>query len=72
MLKPFVNSLDHGPLILSHIYLVFAIAIPIWLSPSNLVKAFSGIISIGVADSIVTLNHLSYSGVCIWNQVREN
>jgi dolichol kinase len=50
---------DSGPIILSHFYLLIGCALPLWLcSIINIDHwaAFSGIISLGIGDSVVFLD----------------
>jgi dolichol kinase len=47
---------DSGPIILSHFYLLIGCALPLWVCSIiniNHWAAFSGIISIGIGDSVV-------------------
>ena len=60
-LLPFVDERDSGKVILTHIYLLFGFAFPLWLFPFNaqpspcIFLPYSGVISLGVGDSFASI-----------------
>ena len=60
-LLPFLDERDSGKVILTHIYLLFGFAFPLWLFPFNaqlspcILLPFSGVISLGVGDSFASI-----------------
>lgn len=64
-LRPYVDEKDSGVLIMSHIYLLTACAIPLWLHPNaltipkdlsiNSLVLLSGILSVGIGDSTASI-----------------
>ena len=60
-LVTFVDERDSGTVILTHIYLLFGFALPVWLFPFNrrlspcAFLPYSGVISLGIGDSFASL-----------------
>ncbi|KXS13399.1 hypothetical protein M427DRAFT_58640 [Gonapodya prolifera JEL478] len=64
-LKHFTAKTDMGPLVVSHIYLLIGCAGPVWLDrlaggEPNVTAALSGIIALGVGDSLASLIGIRY------------
>ncbi|XP_040581907.1 dolichol kinase [Lepeophtheirus salmonis] len=54
--KLFLDSKDSGPLVLTNIYLLVGVSIPIWLViPTNRVLNLSGVLAIGIGDSAASI-----------------
>ena len=57
----FVDDRDSGKVILTHIYLLFGFALPVWLFPFNekpspcVFLPYSGVISLGFGDSLASI-----------------
>lgn len=49
------NDLDKGEMILSHLYLLLGCSIPFWLTNNLNISSFSGIISLGIGDSLASI-----------------
>jgi dolichol kinase len=57
-LVTFVDKRDSGPAILSHLYLLFGCALPVWLNriPNrDFIAGLSGMITLGIGDSMVRI-----------------
>ncbi|KXJ11908.1 Dolichol kinase [Exaiptasia diaphana] len=59
-LQVFLDEKDSGNVILTHVYLLFGCAIPIWLYPvyperSSALAMYSGVLSLGVGDTLASL-----------------
>jgi len=58
-LAPFLDSKDGGKLILTHLYLLVGVSLPIWLWPGPLqpssLALHSGILATGVVDSVASV-----------------
>lgn len=57
-MKLFVDEKDReGSLILSHIYLLIGLSVPIWISTNNTlhVSDFSGLLTIGIGDTFASI-----------------
>ena len=60
-LVTFVDERDSGKVILTHIYLLFGFALPVWLFPFNaqptpfIFLPYSGVISLGIGDSFASV-----------------
>jgi dolichol kinase len=58
-IRSFVDSRDQGIVVLSHIYLLLACALPLWatgIAPTrHELVSFSGLISVGIGDAVVCL-----------------
>jgi len=53
----FVDSRDQGIVVLSHMYLLLACAVPVWsagvVAPTHALVAYSGLIVVGIGDAAV-------------------
>jgi dolichol kinase len=49
------NELDSGQMILSHFYLLIGCSLPFWLCESLNISSFSGVISLGIGDSLASI-----------------
>jgi hypothetical protein len=49
----FVDSKDCGPVILSHFFLLCGCAGPLWLEGKPGIRLYTGVLSLGVGDSMV-------------------
>ena len=62
-LEPFRDDNDSGKLILSHLYLIFGMSLPFWLTPKSVLNGknlkslsiFSGVISLGIGDTCASI-----------------
>lgn len=63
-LKVFLDEKDSGPLILTHMYLLLGLAVPLWLYPVDYSKPdstgcklalYSGILALGVGDTMASV-----------------
>lgn len=70
-MKTFIDEKDQGPLIITHIYLLFSFSIPLWLTMNNSknlnLLSFSGLLIIGIGDSIVKNIHF-YKNLLFFNK----
>lgn len=60
------NDLDCGEMILSHFYLLIGCSLPFWLNPKMDISCFSGIISLGIGDSLASIGGKSF-GKTTWH-----
>uniref|UniRef100_A0A8C5R375 dolichol kinase n=1 Tax=Leptobrachium leishanense TaxID=445787 RepID=A0A8C5R375_9ANUR len=64
LLSLFIDERDTGPLILTHIYLLLGMSLPVWLFPKfctaslsgpSTLLPYSGVLAVGVGDTIASL-----------------
>ncbi|XP_077050494.1 dolichol kinase [Siphateles boraxobius] len=66
LLTLFLDERDSGPLILTHIYLLLGVALPIWLSPGTCTPKgglggagglvpYAGVLAVGVGDTVASI-----------------
>jgi dolichol kinase len=55
VIRGFTDERDDGPIIITHIYLLFGCALPIWLNHQDPFVGLLGILSIGVGDSMASV-----------------
>ena len=67
-LRPFLDTKDSGRLILTNIYLLMGLSLPLWSDPgpvsvfaSSSLNLYSGLISVGVADTAAAVIGKIYS-----------
>ena len=67
-LRPFLDTKDSGRLILTNIYLLIGLSLPLWTDPgpvsvfaSSSLNLYSGLISVGVADTAAAVIGKIYS-----------
>ncbi|XP_025076874.1 dolichol kinase-like isoform X3 [Pomacea canaliculata] len=66
----FTDSRDQGPVLLTHIYLLVGLSVPLWLScninnKAMLLQLSSGILSLGIGDTIACIAGMRY-GLTKW------
>lgn len=75
---PFLDQKDDGTVVLSHIYLLLGLSLPVWIdcaraewehAGSHTVIAYSGIVTVGIGDSFAAIIG-SYLGKTRW--IRRN
>lgn len=73
LLHPFLDEKDQGSLILTHIYLLFACASPLWIYSSHLhpILPYSGLLCIGVGDSMASIIGSLY-GRHKWPEIKKS
>ncbi|XP_057675089.1 dolichol kinase [Corythoichthys intestinalis] len=62
LLASFLDDRDSGPLILTHVYLLLGMALPVWLSPTACASAgagglapYAGVLAVGVGDAVAAV-----------------
>ncbi|XP_076444325.1 dolichol kinase-like [Babylonia areolata] len=61
--RVFVDDRDQGPVLLTHIYLLVGLSLPLWLSHNIVVgdvRNFCGVISLGIGDTIACVVGMKY------------
>ncbi len=66
LLTLFLDERDSGPLILTHIYLLLGVALPVWLMPTSCIPTgglggagglvpYAGVLAVGVGDTVASV-----------------
>ncbi|XP_077594198.1 dolichol kinase [Stigmatopora nigra] len=61
LLTLFLDERDSGPLILTHVYLLLGMALPVWLSPAACklgaggLAPYAGVLAVGVGDAVAAV-----------------
>eukprot|EP01135_Chromosphaera_perkinsii_P008022 Nk52_evm94s1073 gene=Nk52_evmTU94s1073 len=79
----FIDEKDQGPIVLTHIYLLLAVALPIWFYRAQEVGSygkwvswcypfvpFAGVLSIGIGDAVASIFGSRY-GIARWPNTRK-
>lgn len=62
------NDLDKGEMVLSHLYLLLGCSIPFWLTNNLNISSFSGVISLGIGDSLASIGGKAF-GQSRWHRL---